>query len=156
MPIRPDHVVDALGASDLPIDTTGPRGPAPRVSEKRNELLFFRTTEEGQVYIEKEYWVDRWEPFLVREVIHRDRDGRVLMRTQLGDYRPVVAPQANGPLPKMAHDILAEWPTEKASIRLVVRKWERLDALDTEAEAFVAPLDRGYDEVEQVDRECEQ
>lgn len=155
MPIRPDHLMEALGVADLPFDTRGPAGPALRVTPQRNELYFLRATDEGQVFIRKEFRVDRWAPFLIREVVHRARDGRVLLHTGLSDYGPVRSESAAGPM--MARELRLEWPLEKSSIRLRIGTWRRLDLVDADAEAFVFPLADGmtFRTVEQIDRACE-
>ena len=154
MPFRPDQLFEALGVSDLPIDTTGPAGPMPRVSPTRNQLLFVTVAEDGQSYIEKEYWVDRWPPYFIRKVIHRDHEGRVMMHTSLDKYRPVRGDFPTGEAPQMAHKIHVEWPIRKATMDLEISHWSRNDRIDVNAIAFEFPGD-DFDEVVQVDTECE-
>jgi len=158
MPIRPDQLFEALGVADLPFDTTGPAGPMLRVSGERNELLIVSIDEDDQHYIVKEYGVDRRPPYLIREVIHRDRDGRVLMHTTLGKYGPVRSGTGGTSGSMMAHEIHVEWPIRKATLDLEISEWMRLDAVDKDAPGFVFPLDEpdhDYREIEQVDQACE-
>ena len=158
IPIRPDHLIEALGIADLPTDTTGPIGPGPRVTETWNQLLFWRTAADGQTYIDREYWAERHDPFRLREIVHRDADGREQMHTYLDGYAPIVDRDTEGPTPLLARDIRVEWPLEASSIHLTMTRWERLDKLTPDGPTFRFPLDepdRTFDEVVQVDAECE-
>ena len=80
------------------------------------------------------------------------------MHAYLDRYAPIVDRNAEGPTPMVARDIRVERPVEASSIRLTVTRWERLDRLTTDGPTFRFPLDepdRTFDEIIQVDAECE-
>jgi len=128
MPIRPDDLIEVLGLAILPTDTTGPGGPVYQPQPTRNVLIFLEYDETGQGYIEKEYHLDRAPPYLVRELLFRDPDGRVRMNAALTDYRPV---RGSGSL--AAHKIRIEWPSADSWLELRIRRFT------LETEPFLSP-----------------
>lgn len=128
MPIRPDHLIEVLGLSELPTDTTGPDGPVYRPEETRNVLIFLAYDADGQAYIQKEYYLDRAPPYLVREILFREADGRIQMRAALTEH--AVVPTTNAYAP---HRIRIDWPAADSWLEL------RLRRLMTPPEPFPAP-----------------
>lgn len=138
IPIRPDMVVESLGINGLPEDTTGTAGPFQRIVGEYQQLLFVRYDPDGQGLIYKEYWLDRREPRLIGRILFRDAMGRVLMRSQLSDYRRL---EGQGPL--IAHRIDVDWPQQDAELHLKVRRWSVRLELTPDHRAFTAPHQRG-------------
>jgi len=146
MPFRPDQVIEALGLAVLPTDTRGPNGPVYRVMDEANQLLFIRYTRTEQGYISKEYWLDRRAPGLVRRIVFRSPDGRVVMEASLDDYRPVVD-SGEGPGPPQSAPPLAacrisiRWPRHGAEMNLRVGRWRFRP--DAGPQIFRSPRQRG-------------
>ena len=84
--------------------------------------------------LEKEYWLDRYPPRLVRRVMFRDADGVVTMESQLDDYRLLAA---HGPL--LPHQITAEWPKADARMRFRVDRWTPEEGVRPDGVQFAAP-----------------
>jgi len=156
LPIHPDQLVDALGLTPIPAHCTraepspnaeaetalhglAPTGRAPcvqRVVGEHQQILFLERDEEGRVTLEKEYWLDRYPPRLIRRVVFRDADGVVEMRSQLDQYRPL---SSGGPmLPRV---MAADWPKSKASIRFRINKWSLVEQIGPESVQFAVPRD---------------
>lgn len=117
MPFRPDQLIEVLGLSELPSDTTGLHGPVYRPEDDRNVLIFLECDERGQLFIQKEYRLERVAPYLVREMVYRQADGQVEMHATLSDYRPL---DGTGPL--AARHVRVEWPLVESWLELRIRK----------------------------------
>jgi hypothetical protein len=130
MPIRPDDLIEVLGLSILPTDTTGPQGPVyrPEPCHIRNVLIFLEYDATEQGYIEKEYHLDQAPPYLVREIIFREPDGRVRMHAALSDDARVRGSDALA-----AHKIRIEWPSADSWLELRIRRFT------LETEPFLTP-----------------
>jgi len=156
LPIRPDQLVDALGLTPIPVHCaraeqspsaaaeTSLHGSAPRAHEpcvqrvvdEHQQILFLERDEEGRVTLEKEYWLDRYPPRLVRQVVFRDADGVVEMRSELDRYRPL---GSGGPM--LPHVMAADWPKSNASIRFRINKWSLHRQIGPESVQFATPRD---------------
>ena len=112
MPIRPDDLIEVLGLGILPSDATGPDGPVYRPKPNRNALIFLK----------KEYHLDRAAPYLVREIIFREPNGRERMHAVLSEHRSVRGSNALA-----AHKIRVEWPSLDSWLELRIRRFT-LDA----------------------------
>jgi hypothetical protein len=147
LPARPDQLIDALGLTPIPVPGA-PAAPAPnsagdhpvrvvqRVVEHVQQLLFLIHDGQGNVLIEKEYWVDRYPPHFVRKVIFRDADGVVEMESTLEAYQSVGDTGLQIP-----HRMTAEWPRLGARLRFDVRKWTLHPQIGPAAPQFVTPTD---------------
>jgi len=120
IPVRPDQIVEALGLTAI-----GDKDPAggtvrrvQRVEADVQQILFVVLDENGRAVLEKEYWLDRYPPRLVRRVVFRDADGVVTMESFLDDYRPIASGGAMLP-----HRMAAEWPERGARMRFNVGSW---------------------------------
>jgi hypothetical protein len=154
LPIRPDQLVDALGLTPIPVlcvraerslnpeKGNSSSGSAPtahvqcvqRVVDERQQILFLERDEEGRVILQKEYWLDRYPPRLIRDVVFRDADGVIEMRSELDQYRPL---SPGGPmLPRV---MAANWPKSKASIRFRINKWSLIERLGPDSVQFATP-----------------
>ena len=144
IPARPDQLIDALGLTPVPVPGADPSTDEPdspnrtrvvqRVVEQSQELLFLVHDRSGRLVIEKEYWVDRHPPHLVRKVIFRDGDGVVEMESSLDDYRQL---GQDGPL--IAHLMTAEWPKLGAKMRFDIRQWTTVLQVARTAIQFATP-----------------
>lgn len=147
LPARPDQLIDALGLTPIPVPgapaapALGTGGAHPvrvvqRVADHEQQLLFLVHDGQGNILIEKEYWVDRFPPHFVRKVIFRDADGVVEMESTLEDYRSVG--EAGFQVP---HRMTAEWPRLGARLRFDVRKWTLHPQIGPAAPQFVTPTE---------------
>jgi len=133
LPVQPDQIVDALGLTFIPEDGWI-TGPAQRVVEDYQQILFIALDDRDWPVIRKEYWLDRSTPRLVRRVIFRDENGVVEMESRLDDYR-VLAP--DGPL--LPYAMEAVWPKSDAQMRLEVRQWALVDQVQPGDIQFATP-----------------
>lgn len=148
MPIRPDQLVEALGVDTLEMSPTEIGSPLYRVTSDWHQLVYYELDRMGYGVIEKEYWLDRRPPFLIRRIIFRDALGRVVMSARLDDYIPA-ADDASVFMPSR---IRADWPREDGSMDLRIRRWEnRATTPPPNAPAFDRP--RNVTESIQVDAE---
>ncbi|NOT02810.1 MAG: hypothetical protein HOP29_19600 [Phycisphaerales bacterium] len=134
VPIQADQLLGAIGL--LPL--TG--AAAQRITEDHQQIIFFATGTDGNgdaVLITKEFWLDRYDPWLIGEVVYRDEQGRELFRSDLKRYRLAV----NGDL-MLPHEIVLHWPMNDAEMTLSIDRWVQDEALSGDALPFVAPSDR--------------
>lgn len=136
IPVRPGQIVDALGLTPIPPSTpTGDSaGQVQRIVEDYQQILFIEHGEGGGLVLEKEYWLDRFAPRLLRRVVFRDADGVVEMKSDLDEYKPVAS---GGPLlPRL---ILAEWPKSDARLRFRARTWTIEQQVGPDGIQFATP-----------------
>jgi len=154
MTIRPDQFAAALGLTGLPSPETGLIGPVRRYGKTHDILCYLRPKEDGGYAFEREYWVDRAPPYMMRMVLYRDRLGRISMSSMLDDYKPV---WDGGPL--VAHAININWPGDEGWLRLFLGPLKDTEAARISPKAFVRPtaaeLPRGIDRIIQVDTACD-
>ncbi len=89
IPIRPDHLVEILGLSSLPIDTAGPNGPLFDVQTERFVLGFIDRSFAGQFYYTKWIAIDRYPPYLIRELYYFRPNGYREIAAFLSDHGPI-------------------------------------------------------------------
>ncbi len=135
--LRPDLLIEAMGFYALPNTTVGTGGPLHRVADNHQQLFFLAYTDEGQGIIQKEYWLDRQSPRLIRKIIFRDAMGRVVMQSDLDDYRSV----GDSAL-VLPHLVRIDWPQDGGLLELDIRKWNSMPGRGPDHAAFVAPHDR--------------
>ncbi len=136
LPIAPDQVVDALGLSliDLDVDDERTLGHVQRIVSDFQQVLFLERDADGLVALRKEYWLDRYPPYLIRRVIFRDFQGDVEMVSELGDYKPIAS---GGPL--LPHAMKADWPRRGSQMRFRVSNWRIIPDLGPDAMQFKPP-----------------
>ena len=136
VPIMPGQLVDALGLNPVSIGEGDARlhPPIQRVTESYQQILFLEYDKTGHLVLEKEYWLDRYLPRLVRRVVFRDGDGVVEMESRLDDYRPL---ESGGPL--LPRIMTAGWPQSGAQIRFRIDQWKRFDEIKQDAIQFKIP-----------------
>ena len=154
IPVRSDQIIDALGLSPIfPYPSESPQTPPPdaavdansdvpqprvqqvqRVVDQYQQVLFLAYDDQGKMALEKEYWLDRYWPRLVRRVVFRDPDGVVTMQSALDDYQPA---SPRGPL--LPHSMIAEWPQSNARMRFHVKTWTVVQDVRPESVQFSTP-----------------
>jgi hypothetical protein len=138
MQLRPDMLIEALGFNALPETTVGTAGPIQRVVDEYQQLIFLAYTSKGQGIISKEYWLDRYEPRLIRRIMFRDDSGRVVMDSRLDDYRALG--DGGALLPSR---VRVEWPVSDAVFDFRIREWKPMPDRGRDHSAFIAPHRRG-------------
>lgn len=146
MPLRPDQLIEALGLNALPQDSTGRSGPMQRIVDEYQQIIFPAETPDGQGWIHKEYWLDRYEPRLVRRIVFRDVLGRVVMESRLSRYKPM---GGDGPL--LPHRVHIEWPQQNGVLDFAIRRWKPMPTRTADHAAFIAPHDRGLSYTYMID-----
>ena len=143
VPLRPYQIVDALGLT--PVDDREPEADSvdfvQRIVEDYQQILFLEYDDSGRLVIEKEYWLDRYPPRLVRRVVFRDADGVIEMESRLDDYRPL---SVRGPL--LPHVLIADWPRVGSQMRLRVGKWTDVQQVQPGGPQFATPKECEADE----------
>ncbi len=132
LPLHPDRIADALALN--PIDASRDTPVAQRVVDDFQQLLFLSVDAFGNTVIEKEYWIDRYAPRVVRRVIYRDADGVVEMESHLDDYRI----QDDGAL-YLPHRVEAMWPRAKMSLVFQVNQWRLVSQVRPDGPQFATP-----------------
>jgi hypothetical protein len=141
VPIRPDYLVEILGLSELPVDTTGPNGPVFEVRPDEYVLAFFDSDETGQLYYRKLLHIGRRLPHLVQSIVYYEPDGHPLICATLSDYKLVEQSSIQAP-----RRILIEQLRTGSWVRFEFGKMQRSD--NTKVERMYvdrSPLERGED-----------
>lgn len=136
IPLNPAQLIDALGLTPIPLAPAVPveAEPIQRVAADSQQLLFVVADADGRRRIEKEYWVERYAPRLMRRVQFRDADGVVIMESRLEGYKLLAE---DGPwLPRV---IEADWPTSGVRMRFRVSRWRAMPQVGPEAPTFIPP-----------------
>ncbi len=133
VPLKPDQLIECMGVSPLDI-----RNASQRIDGDFQQILFTAPAADGRNVIEKEYWLDRYEPRLIRRILFRDAEGRVLLSSQIDDHQPV----SDSGL-KLPRRLVFTWPADDARMTITLRNWKIQKSLSTEHRAFVSPRDRG-------------
>lgn len=135
MPIRPDQIADALGLRLIgDLHTAEETDIFQRIVEDSQQILVVLRDAAGRLMLEKEYWLDRFAPRLVRRVVFRDAEGNIELTSTLGDYRPI---EKNGPL--LPYEMEAEWPRTQARMRFRVSKWSEIPQVGPSGPQFATP-----------------
>jgi len=118
-PIKPRQLLDAFGLGPIADSLRGESvGRVQRIDDQTQQILFLVRDESGGFVVEKEFWLDRFAPRLIRRVVFRDSDGSLEMESRLGDYRSFIE---GGPL--LPYQMEASWPRTGASLTFTIRKW---------------------------------
>jgi hypothetical protein len=136
VPIRPDQLIDALGLT--PISPESHANPAlfyvQRIESDVQQILFILRDSHDRAAVEKEYWLDRFPPRLVRRVVFRDACGAVTMESTLDDYR---AWSPDGPM--LPHKMSADWPTAGSKMHFRVTRWSLEPSVSAIGPQFAIP-----------------
>lgn len=135
MPIRPDQIADALGLRLIGDMRDAARTDmVQRVVEDAQQILILVRDEFGRLLLEKEYWLDRYAPRLLRRVVFRDAEGVVVLSSSLKDYRRI---ESDGPM--LPFEMVAEWPRSEARMRFQVSKWRMVPQVGPTGPQFATP-----------------
>lgn len=134
MPLAPDMILSAMGLAPLPTAGSGLVGPMPRVDDHRYYKLLYSAGGENGLWIQREYWLDRYPPFLPRVVVFREPDGQVQMQATLDDYQSV-----EGSPVYVARDVRMIWPKEDDSLRIRFGKLKFDEKTTADSPAFISP-----------------
>lgn len=116
LPLAPDMVLAAMGLSRLPGPGEGLRGPVPRVDEQGNYRLLYLASSGGALWIQREYRLDRFPPYLPLEVTFRMPDGTVRMISSLDRYEPVGDSSVY-----VARQVRMYWPRTDDTLSMQIR-----------------------------------
>lgn len=147
IPLRATRLMESLGLSALGLERA-----APRAKDDVQQILYLTSpgAPGDPMWIEKEVWLDRHSPRLIRRILFRDVLGRVVLQSELDDYRAV----GDGGL-RLPHRVQLTWPMRDAVLTLTIDRWREEPSLTPEHRAFVSPRDRGgrfdFESVESVD-----
>lgn len=131
MQLAPDMIVAALGLAPLPDEDSGLVGPIAQTDDDRYYKLSYLVNEPGSPgRIQREYWLDRYPPFLPRVVIFRDADGTVRMQSNLDDYRQVGDSAVYAP-----RQVRMVWPKTDDSLRMALR-WKFEPRITADSPAY--------------------
>ncbi len=136
LPARPEQIIEVLGLRTIGLDATSkPAMPAiHRVEDEHQQILVVARDESGSTFIEKEYWLDRYAPRLMRRMLFRDQVGVVTMESRFDDYKRLVS---DGPW--LPHRITATWPPVGASMSFRIAKWTVVPDLGSSSIQFRRP-----------------
>lgn len=136
LPVHPKQMVHALGLTPISGAMSGDRRaqPVQRVVDDYQQILFLKEDDTGALSIEREYWLDRRPPSLVRRVIFRDSDGVPEMVSCLDDYRQITK---DGPW--LPHDVIAEWPKTAIKLHFRVGSWRVIEQIGPDGVQFATP-----------------
>ncbi len=133
LPIRPGQIADALALQPIDLAATDTQ-IVQRVVDDYQQLLFLTGVGTGPVVVQKEYWIDRRAPRVVRRVVFRDETGAVEMESKLDDYKI----QADGSL-YLPHTIEVSWPRAQMSLAFTVKQWRLETRVTREGPQFATP-----------------
>jgi hypothetical protein len=150
--VMPHQLATSMGLG-LPTSDEGLSGPTRRSEEKFDVLQYTRQSGPDSI-IDREYWVDRYPPFMVRKIIFRDNLGREAMVAVLDEYR---ADYAQAPL--VPHHIEVRWPDNDSRLKMDISSFKSVTADQISPKSFTRPtrekLPDGVRAIIQVDKSCE-
>lgn len=133
--IRPDQLADALGLSRKTIGAANESSVrVHRIVDDYQQILFMGLGEDGQPFIEREVWLDRYTPNLAGRIIFRDDEGQVELESVLTSYREL---SPGGPWLPMS--ISLSWPKSDSHMRLRVAKWKLFEQVKSDSVQFRTP-----------------
>lgn len=136
--VQAAQLADALGLSpitglSLATDGSGAAHAGQPVQRVTGDMQQILVPGSGRT-AEREYWLDRRAPRLIRRVIFRDAQGRVVLESSLDDYRPL---SPGGP--QVPYKVQARWPADDADIRFNVSQWSPADDVTGSGPQFATP-----------------
>jgi hypothetical protein len=151
MTIRADQLITAMGMGGLPPASAGVTGPELKAGKRHDILTYYR--QGGQKLVDREYWVSREAPFLIRVVVLKDTSGRQLMSALLDDYKPM---WPNGPL--APHTVSIDWPLDKTHFTMQVGAFKQIEPGQIRPTTFARPqgqtMPKGITDIVQIDDDC--
>jgi len=157
MPVRPDLIGEVLGITEINTNLLEPPFPTMRFNHDADAyMLIWNARLPTQYYAEKEIWYDR-KTLLPLKVIIYDFNGRVLVRANLSNHRPVeVANQPKENWPKIATNYSLMFPQSKSTMVLKLSDMALVSKTGhPRAGTIVFKDDPEVSKVIQVDAACE-
>ena len=157
MPVRPDLIGEVLGITEISTNLLEPPFPTMRFNHDQDAyMLVWNARLPAQFYAQKEIWYDR-RTYLPLKVVLYDFNGRVLVRANLQNHKPVeVAGLPAEKWPKIAtrYDLL--FPETKSTMILKLSDMALLSKTGhPKAGTIVFKDDPEVSKVIQVDEACE-
>lgn len=153
MSIRPDQLAASLGLQRLTVNEPGLTGPAPQAAKDYDKLVYMREYADRRFMIEREIYVERVPPFMIRVMRFIDARGQETMRANLSDYKRV---WENGPL--VPHTMVFDWPQDGGRLTLEAGNLGKPTGA-VNPRAFIMPderrLPRSIQDIRQVDADCD-
>ena len=137
IPIRPDLLIEALGLNVLPESPEANRNVLYRVMAEHNQLLCAERDAVGDLRLDREYWLDRRPPYLIRNILARDEEGRLTFYADLDDQKPIRGVDALA-----AHRITLHWIEPDSLMRMRIGSWTVREGVSPDSSAFRRPPDR--------------
>lgn len=150
IPLRPEQLLETLGIHVLPTGDAELVGPARMYGNEFDRLLYLRRDEDGRFRLDREYWIERRPPHLVRVILFRDAYGRRAVNAWLGDYRPA---WDGGPL--VAHEVSVFWPEDDGRLSMSVSRFTVPSRISPRAFARPEASALGLTRQRQVDETCD-
>jgi len=157
MPVRPDLIGEVLGITEISTNLLEPPFPTMRFNNDQDAyMLVWNARLPTQFYAQKEIWYDR-KTFLPLKVILHDFNGRVLVRANLQNHKPVEVsgvPQEKWPKIATRYDLL--FPETKSTMILKLSDMALVSKTGhPKAGTIVFKDDPEVSKVIQVDEACE-
>jgi len=157
MPVRPDLIGEVLGISDIPMDFLNAPFPTMRFNHDQCAyMITWNARLPDRFYSQKEIWYD-YKTYLPVKVVIYDFDGRVLVRANLSNHRPVeVQGAAQETWPRIATIYSLMFPASKSTMTLKLSDMALLSKTGhPRAGTIVFKDDPEVSKVIQVDEACE-
>jgi hypothetical protein len=149
LPIRPGQLIEALGLTPVPSQSQAVPSPVlgdhesldppvQRIVDEYQQLLFIVRDDAGRLLLEKEYWLDRRAPRLVRRVIFRDPEGVLDMAAELDEYGRLIGTDLFLP-----GRVSIQWPGSGAKLDFRITNWRLEPRATPTGPQFTPPHQRG-------------
>lgn len=115
LPIPPGDLLDAMMLRPLPRSLVGGLRPMLRILGDDQRLLYVRLNDLGEPVGVREVKLDPRPPYQPIELLDFSRDGELLMRAKLSNYKPV---EGGGPLTPRNYKV--EWPPTGTTMDLSI------------------------------------
>jgi len=134
--IEPKQLLDALGLTHIPtgLPRPGEAGRLQRIEMDTQQLLFLRDDPNHGRWVAKEFWLDRYEPRLIKRVLFRTPKGGVELEAHLSDYR-----RTRDAAPWLPYLIEINKTTPSAYLRFDVRQWKTFPQVTPGSIQFATP-----------------
>lgn len=153
--VRPDQLAAALGLDGLPKQRDGLIGPAVRAGKRFDILVYLRERPDVGFRLDREFWVERQPPYMIKVVLFRDDFGQISMSAYLDAYRRA---WEGGPL--VPHEISVFWHQGGGKLRLLAERMKGIEPGKVSDRAFDRPrretLPGGVERMIQVDADCDE
>ncbi len=152
IPVRPDQLAAILGFGGLPSPGSDLVGPTRKFGREFDILAYSKRTAADTWQLDREYFIDRKPPNLIRLVAFYDEFGRRVMSALLDDHRLA---WEGGPL--VPHQINISWPADDGNFNLSALAIEGRTTVSPRAFKRPTPaeLPAGVRDVIQVDADCD-